>query len=67
MSEKNFPNWMLFAVVFGLGELTYWFWKRFGMGAGTKIFGAVAVVAAVFFVVIYVKRMINRKQSGKKF
>lgn len=62
MNEKNFPNWMLFAVVAGLGELTYWLWKHYGMGMGTKVSGAATALALVAFLVIFATRKLNRKQ-----
>jgi hypothetical protein len=53
---------MLFAVVVGLAELTYWIWSRYGLGIGAKISGAVTALAVLAFLVIYVMRMLNRKQ-----
>ena len=61
MSEKNFPNWMLFAVVVGLGELTYWFWKNYGMGVGAKVSGVATFIALVAFLVIFVMRTKSRR------
>ncbi|MGB8954180.1 MAG: hypothetical protein WCC10_02290 [Tumebacillaceae bacterium] len=62
MNEKNFPNWMLFAVVAGLGELTYWFWKHYGMGIGAKVSGAVTALALLAFLIIVATRKLNRTQ-----
>jgi hypothetical protein len=62
VNEKNFPNWMLFAVVAALGELTYWFWKNYGMGIGAKVSGAVTALALLAFFIIVARRKLNRKE-----
>lgn len=69
MSEKNFPNWMLVAVVCGFGELTYWLNGRWGFALTTKIALGATVLAGVVALLIYINRLMKRavkRQNGIK-
>ncbi|MBL0387240.1 hypothetical protein JJB07_11320 [Tumebacillus sp. ITR2] len=65
MDEKNLPNWLLMAIVVGLGELSYYLWKHYGMLWTTKSSMAVTGVAAAGFLVIYFSRLVKSKNSKK--
>ncbi|MGZ4113408.1 MAG: hypothetical protein ACXVP5_13295 [Tumebacillaceae bacterium] len=60
MNEKNFPNWMLVAVVCGFGELTYWLNGRWGFALATKLALGATVLSAVAVLIIYVNRLMKR-------
>jgi hypothetical protein len=69
MSEKNFPNWMLVAVVCGFGELTYWLNGRWGFALTTKISLGATVLVGFVALIVYVNRVmkrISKRQSRVK-
>ncbi|HEU4963106.1 MAG TPA: hypothetical protein VFV52_04485 [Bacilli bacterium] len=62
MNEYAFPNWMLVAVVAGLGEFAYYLYGRLGMGWPVKAAIGLAVVVAAVSLVVYLRRVIKRKK-----
>jgi hypothetical protein len=65
MDEKNFPTWMLVAVVVGLAELSYTLWKNYGLVWGTKTSLAATGIAAVGTCVLYLARTSKRNAVKK--
>lgn len=65
MNEKNLPNWLLVAIVVGLGELSYYLWNHYGLGLGTKASMTATGVAVLGFAVIYSMRLMKRRKVKK--
>ncbi|PWK15937.1 hypothetical protein [Tumebacillus permanentifrigoris] len=65
MDEKNLPTWLLVAVVVGLGEVSYYLWKHYGFGLGTKTAVAVTGLAAIATGIIYLSRTVKSKAVKK--
>lgn len=65
MNEKNFPNWMLVAVVFGFGELTYWMYNHWGICLQTEISFGSTVIVAIAMLGVYVLRLVKRAERDR--
>lgn len=55
-NEKNFPNWLMVAILVGLGELSYWLNTRFGFGVATKAALGVTALAGIWFLILFIGR-----------